>query len=614
MIGEVDTELRSRDGTLLPPTLSPDTGDRHRMAALPLLERTDTARDLEIGATIGEGGMGLVRLAQQLAIGRPVAVKVLRPDRADPAHSLHLLREAWITGALEHPNIIPIYSVGVDAAGNPMIVMKRIEGTPWTAYIYDGEHDLRWHLGILIQVSNAIDFAGSRGVIHRDLKPDNVMIGSFGEVYVLDWGIAVSIEDDHGGRLPLARDVRGVCGTPGYLAPEMVRPTGDQLSVRTDVYLLGALLHELITKEKRHTGGSLQAVLLSSMESTPHPYEPHIPAELADIANRATHLDPDERFQTAGELREALERFLSHQGSRELTDQAQQRLDTWTELEAREEQPDPIAVTNLFGEARFGFQQALRAWPDNERAQRGLLECLEKKFEHDLRRDDFESASVVLAEMRERRSDLTERLETLRVRMERRRAELGELRRLQASRDLNVGRRTRAFLMILTGFMWGLVPPFVLVLRGFGFEIGYGYLYLTGVIKLVDAVGLTIWARDSLTKTAVNRQLTATLFLLILCEIVTRPFAQRLGHPIEHALMLDFGLYFLVDATLALTVDRRLAYGPLIYAAGAILAYCSVENVFWFLGAAHFCAFMLAAWVWRPAKIRGDDVTVPRTQ
>jgi serine/threonine-protein kinase len=607
--GYASTALRTEDGTILPPTIVPNTGDRELMAALPQLDGSPLGGDLTMGRTIGEGGMGIIRLADQRAIGRQVAVKTLRPDRRDASSALLLLREAWVTGSLEHPNIVPIYSIGVDASGSPMIVMKRIEGTPWTAFIRTSEKDLRWHLDIYTQVANAVELAGSRGIIHRDLKPDNVMIGRFGEVYVLDWGIAVSLEDDLGGRIQLARDVRGVAGTPGYMAPEMLKANGGELSIRTDVYLLGSILHELITKEKRHSGRSLDESLLSSMTSAPYAYAPHVPADLAAIANRATHKDPEKRFADAGELRRAIERFLEGESSRRLTDLAENRIETWTKLGDR---PDPVAVQNLFGEARIAFLEALRQWPENERAKRGLSRALERKFEHDIARDDYESAAVVLEEIGER-TDLRGRLVELRSRMDARRSELDDLRRLQQSRNLDIGRRTRAFLTTLTAVAFGAIPPLAVVLRSLGLETGYGYFYLTSSLKLVDAVLLVVWARQSLTKTEVNKQITASILLLIAVEIGIRPFAQSLGHPIEHSLLIDFGIYFLVTATLAMTVDRRLAFQPLVYLIGAVLSGFQIERIYYYLGASHFLAFLAAAAVWRPATLRGPDVTAPRT-
>lgn len=597
---------KSDNGTLLPRSLFPSTGDRQLIAGLPQLLRSDSLRELELGETIGEGGMGLVRVAEQTAVGRSVAVKTLRPDKTDPGLALFLLREAWVTGALEHPNIVPIYSVGVDTDGRPMIVMKKVEGTPWSKQIHDEVHTLRFHLKIFIQVCNAVEFAGSKNIIHRDLKPDNVMVGNYGEVYVLDWGIAVSLADDRGGRLITAKEVSGISGTPGYLAPEMVRETGDQLTVRTDIYLLGAILHELITKQKKHSGAHLQDSLLSSLDSKPFHYDPHVPAELAQIANRATHRDPAQRYAGAGDLRKAIELFLGHESSRELVDQAEQRLSIWDAHLVAAKTPDPLLVQRLFGEARFALEQALREWKENLPARAALQRCLEKKFEHDLQRDDFENASLILEELGSERSDLHARLTELRERMERRKAELVQLRRLQGDRNLSVGRRTRSFIMGITAFGTGAIPPLALLLGQTGLN-GYNYFYATSALKLVLAIIIGYWARDSLFKTQVNRQLTLASILFITCEIVIRPYAQQLGHPVEHSLLVDFEIYALINATLALTVDRRLAISPLFYIGGALLSSIWFDQIYWFLGLSHFLSQTYAALIWRPEYVTGRD-------
>lgn len=599
----LDTALRSDDGTLLPPTVTPNTADRQLLNQLPLVEGYGRPGALNLGATLGEGGMGIVRIAEQPAVGRQVAVKTLRDDRKGHDLVLHLLREAWITGGLEHPNIIPVHDVGLDADGRPMIVMKRVEGTVWSELIKDGSHDLRWHLKILEQVCHAVEFAGARGIIHRDLKPANVMIGKFAEVYVLDWGIAVSLDEDPSGRLPLARDVAGIAGTPGYMAPEMVADTGQDLSLATDVYLLGAVLHELITKERRHLGDSLQAVLLSSMRSDPFDYPDYLPDELAEIARRATRPEPEARYAHAAAFRRALSDFLEHESSRELTEDAHLRMNRWAELERGEEPANPVAVQDLFSEARFGFEQALRAWPDNAEARAGLQACLERKFEHDLLRDDFEAASVVLAALAEHRPDLQARLTELERRLESRRSELTKLRQLQRARDLNVGRRTRAFLMLITALSFaGIAGAGAWVPSALSID-PYDYFYATGALKLFSALLLVTWARDSLSKTQVNRQLTAVLFLLIVMELAVRPFAQTLGHPVEHSLLIDFGIYALVTATLAITVDKRLAWSPVFYSLAVAAALKHIEGVYYFLALAHLGSFFVMAVAWRPKTL-----------
>ena len=598
LLGDLEDTVRSDDGTLLPRTVAPTTGEQALLRALPRLDRDAVAQDLVLGETLGRGGMGVVRLADQRAVGRRVAVKQLLPERRhDPAQALYLLREAWVTGALEHPNIVPVHGVGVDEHGGPLIVMKRVEGRSWSSVIHQERQELRWHLRILMAVCSAVDFAASRGFVHRDLKPDNVMIGSFGEVYVLDWGIAVSLGDDHGGRIPRAVDVDGIAGTPGYMAPEMVRAVGELLTPRTDVYLLGSILHELLTKARRHQGGTLQATLLAALESAPYTYPPHLPRELVAIVEQANAREPEQRYATAGELRAALELFLEHESSRELVDQAELRLAAWAAL------PDaaarPVEVQRYFGEARFALQQALRAWPDNERARTGLERALRLKFAHDLARDDLEAAAVALEELGATDTVLGEQLEALRQRVELRRRELGGLRQLQAARDLDVGHRTRAFLMVISAVIFGAVTPLGWWL-GYTGQSGYPYYYAAGVVKLVGGLVFARWAWDTLSKTAVNRQLTATIQLMGVAELIVYAFTQNLGRSVENALYTGFAVYVLITATVAITIDRRLSVSALVYMAGALATHGQLERVYVALGLSHLVAGLVAAYVWRP--------------
>ncbi|MCB9676054.1 MAG: protein kinase [Alphaproteobacteria bacterium] len=238
-----------------------------------LLAHPDGRDELAFGTTIGTGGMGVVRTAEQVRLHRTVAVKSLRTDIDDPEATRKLLAEAWMTGALEHPNIVPVYDIAVDDAHRPHIVMKRITGIEWESVMDDGPaiaerfgtHDLlAWNLGILMAVCNALHYAHDRGIVHRDVKPQNVMVGEFGEVYLVDWGIAVPLKDD--GRIPAVGGGR-IAGTPRYMAPEMVR--AEPVTVATDIYLLGGVLHRILTGVPPHRGWSIREILDGIASSCP---------------------------------------------------------------------------------------------------------------------------------------------------------------------------------------------------------------------------------------------------------------------------------------------------------------------------------------------------------
>lgn len=342
--------------------------------------------DLEIRGVLGEGGMGRVLLARQYSLSRDVAVKTAKPD-APPAVRDALLVEGTVTGQLEHPAIVPVHALGLDPSGWPAMVMKRVEGVAWDALLADGAHPnwegwegtaadrLPGHLQILAAVCNALHFAHSRGFVHRDVKPQNVLIGRFGDVYLADWGVATQVGFGRG----------DVCGTPAFLAPEMVN--GGAVDARTDVYLLGATLHFVLTGAMRHPGASVTESLLHARASPAFEYPAHVPEELASLANRACHLEPAQRPATAQAFREELSRYLRHREARALAEQAMRRVGELESLVVLE-QPDEAQrrrTERLLHEARFGLEQALSQEPGNA-AARAALERVEAIFEARQRR------------------------------------------------------------------------------------------------------------------------------------------------------------------------------------------------------------------------------------
>jgi eukaryotic-like serine/threonine-protein kinase len=409
---------------LAPPSKAPSIGG----TSLPqFLTEENSERPIEfaLGATIGEGGMGLVRLAQQVPLRRDVAVKTLREDREEAGAAWELLREAWLTGALEHPNIIPVYSLGQSASGLPMLVMKKVEGTTWHEFLHDSEKleneesvtdILRWHLDILLQVCHAVEFAHSKGILHRDIKPGNVMIGAFGEVYLLDWGIAVSMLEKDRGRLPLCSEVKRVVGTPRYMAPEMAEADPKAINETTDVYLLGAVLHEILTGEAPNQGTSLFKVLLAAFRSNPYEYDSSVPTELGKICHKAMSRYGTDRYQSAANFVRVIEEFLEHRDSLALSQESINKMPLLRELAEQEDlEISDDELTKRFGECRFGFQHALRAWPENLEAREGLQEAFEIVIRIELNRSKYQTAARYLRELPSPNNELQEQVEQLRA-------------------------------------------------------------------------------------------------------------------------------------------------------------------------------------------------------
>jgi hypothetical protein len=326
---------------------------------------------LTLHEELGVGGMGAVYAATQRSLLRGVAVKVLRDG--DPAHRAALLHEARVTGRLEHPNIVPVHALGVDPSGAPVMVMKRIEGASLGALLHDPAHpgwsplDARHgdrteaQLSVLQRVCDALSFAHDKGVVHRDVKPENVMVGPFGEVYLLDWGVALDLAAPQGDR--------SIVGTPAYMAPEMVDGDPAKVTPRTDVFLLGATLHEMLTGHPRHTADGLMEVLRAARRASPVDYPPELPADLASLCNDATSRDPAARPDSVEAFRARLVEHLRHRDSLALSGAAATSLHE--ALTSEPPWPRERWERAVMG-ARASFAEALARWPENRAAAGGL--------------------------------------------------------------------------------------------------------------------------------------------------------------------------------------------------------------------------------------------------
>lgn len=228
---------------------------------------TKAAGPYAIGEVIARGGMGEVLLAHDRRIGRDVALKRLPIAAPSEDEMRRFMREARIQARLEHPAIVPVYEMGRDQAGRPFFTMKRIAGETLGAVI--GRASSHRLLRAFAEVCRATDYAHSRGVVHRDLKPANIVLGEFGEVYVIDWGIARVIEEASGSGVEMA-DIDTIqasapashtVGTPGYIAPEQWR--APNVGTPADVYALGAILFEVLTGEPLHVRANAKHSTLS---------------------------------------------------------------------------------------------------------------------------------------------------------------------------------------------------------------------------------------------------------------------------------------------------------------------------------------------------------------
>ena len=270
---------------------------------------------------IARGGMGAVRKLHDRTILRSIAKKQLHESAlAVPGAALRFLEEAQITGQLDHPNVVPVYDVVVDESGIPAyFTMKLVRGQTLKELADEahqrglGEHELERLLRIVLKVCDALSFAHSRGVVHRDLKPDNVMVGSHGQVYLMDWGIALLRE----GARPSAAEEEAehaVLGTPAYMAPEQARGDLAAIDERTDVFGVGAMLYRVLAGrppwQGKRPGGAISLAREGSVPPLDELPGLDLPPGLCRIVMRALSSSPSDRHPTIDALSRDIESFL----------------------------------------------------------------------------------------------------------------------------------------------------------------------------------------------------------------------------------------------------------------------------------------------------------------
>lgn len=295
----------------------------------------------QMRSVIGRGGFGEVWEAVQASLDRVVAVKALRSERLgmlplDDGRRDQMLEmfnaEAQIAASLDHPNILPIYDLGSDGGTDPLIAMKLVRGEPWDDLLARDREELPWnefldkHLSIFEDVCQAVAFAHSRGVIHRDIKPAQVMVGQYGETLLMDWGLAVIFDrtaliEAHLGHAPtwgtMLESAANPAGTPAFMAPEQTREGSAQLGTWTDVYLLGGTLYLILTDEHPHPGPGRSNAYKQAVTGFVMPVEqakcdpPPADPDLAAIAMRALSPDPEDRFASVDDFLDALRAWRS---------------------------------------------------------------------------------------------------------------------------------------------------------------------------------------------------------------------------------------------------------------------------------------------------------------
>ncbi|MFO0745509.1 MAG: hypothetical protein U1F43_07535 [Myxococcota bacterium] len=370
--------------------------------------------------------------------------------------------------------------------------------------------------------------------------------------------------------LTRAADLATVCGTPGYLAPEMASGDGPAVGVATDVYGLGALLHEVLTGRPPHRGHTLRDLLLAAFASPPIEFGPGVPKELAAIANRAMARDPAERYPSAAAFRQALEGFRAHRSAARLTEDADRRLDA---LVARASvragvraSADDAELERLAGECRLAYDQALALWPESPEAQAGKARLLEH-----LRRDQAA-----------------------------RDAEVAALRRLGRDTDVNANRLSRSRLAMITGalwLLWNLGSAFAV--EQLGWRLDYAALFASaGGTVVVCAIGLSLFRR-SLATTAIDRSILGLFAAMFAVVVLFWIGTAQVGLDPMRAIAAAHPFYLAFALSLAFFFDRRCLLPAIAIAPATPLAPLVPEHALEIAGLVGGVLSLWLALIWR---------------
>ncbi|HEY8075149.1 MAG TPA: hypothetical protein VIF62_13590, partial [Labilithrix sp.] len=366
-----------------------------------------------------------------------------------------------------------------------------------------------------------------------------------------------------------------------YMAPEMLGALGS-LDERTDVYLLGAVLHEILTGTPPHQG-TFRQIVGSILMSDPK-YGPDVPRELAEIARRAMSREPAARFASVLEMRQRLEWYLRHRGSLALSREAEKSLAVMQDLivEGTLDEDTRDRIYHLFVEARFGFRQAIAASADNHGAQRGLRSAIEAVVGFELAAGTAEAASSALAELEDPQPTLVARVAAAQRAAKRHRA---ELERVRADHDPQTGRRTRLAVGVFAGISWTIAPllgPWLETRVDTSSPHAVRIMYVWTAVMLVIGLGFGAWGRESLSKTLVNRRARAIATINFAGQFMIE-LACDLAHvPWTTMMILHFVVWFMAASASMVTIDTRLWPAPAIYLLG-LVASSIVPGLFWYI-------------------------------
>jgi hypothetical protein len=569
-------------GDTLAPALAdtPPAGPTDPEVALPAAQ---LGRWLIPGLLLGEGGMGRVHSATDTVLRRDVAIKRPLPSGGRRVASA-LVREAITLARLDHPNVVPVHALAADDEGKPVLVMKQVTGRRWSELT--AEPDLDRDVSLALRVADALAFAHAQGVLHRDVKLDNVMVGAFGEVYLMDWGCACPLQD------AVTQDL---VGTPSYLPPEMVVP-GSPLGPHTDTFLLAATLHRAVTRRPRYPGTRIAEVLAAAERGEEPPWPAELPRELGAVLARATAADPAARTPDPAAFAAELRAFLAHRDALAVLEAARANL---AALRAAVDAGDPAADLR-FAECRFALRSLLGSVAAPE-ARAALTAAVGAWVPWKLATGELAAVEAVLAELDDPAA--------VRWRAQWQGAVAERDRREEARRaaDLDIARRERRDMAValLGGAM--LVAGASAVLRP---PSSYRPVDLVGLGVLgvaVSVVAVVPFHRRILAHRA-SRAIASGIVWMSVVTLLHRLSAWALDEPVDAVLRADLWLMGASAGMWSLTIEPwfgLVALPYLVAAVGATLAPAAAPALFPLAACASIAVGAALFW-WRAGRGGGD--------
>lgn len=558
---------------------------------------------ITIEGTLNVGGEGYVQLATQHSLERNVAIKRLK-DPTQRRQTERLIQEARLTGSLEHPNIIPIHALSKSPDGDPMIVMKRVEGSSWGMKVgklgpiwsADKSDILNEHLGIFLQVCRAVEFAHSKGVLHLDIKPENVMLGDFGEVYLVDWGIAKRISEVE--TLPTSY----IAGTPHFMASEMTTSLRS-VTPRTDVAVLGATLHRVVMGKARYRGNNLTAILLAAHQAEPVDFPPEMHQELGAIINTACAREPEQRFESVAALRQAIEHYLNHRISIELTREATQILKRLIQDEKRRESGDgELLSEGVFREyaltCRISLERAIENWPENWHAQVSLDQLRACWATFEMHHNQLQTAEAMLNQMKYPSPSLFEELKQRSLLLKSEAIEQDKLREIKHAMTFKSTLRYQGVLIVLNGLFWAVLMMGINVLDQKGvitFDQHFNFEVSTYAWLIVLASLWLYW--PLFTDTLWRKRFTAAYVSYLTLIYLFRPLSFVLDLNITQSLTIDGVLLTLFMGQVAAFIHPKMWFAAVAGGICVLVSLVYPEWLFPTLATSVFMGNCCLAWI-----------------